>query len=247
MTKCIFFLLVLLIGLSCNENESYYTKDYIAILRDTSGSREVPHSIDTVFLDKLEQTMIQSEHGKRIELYDLTSKAARPIVVNLMPVPPSLPAYDAKFKERQKKIKVVIRYNRLAYAEFVKKAVGPSSAPDAYKYSYLHKNIRVILPNLKDSTYQNRIILLDTDLKDDPEKGTEQFLSKGLVSDLNAAINNGANVFLYTETDRSIIDSIGLSGKLLTHPNHFLDELNRLYKINNPLTYEQLESQNRPD
>ncbi len=185
---------------------------------------------------------MHTSSGLHIELYDLTSKTAQPIVAYLEPVPKPLPAYDNRYNARKEAIQKTREHNHKVYSEFVKRAIAVPSDSLAYRHSYLNKNLKVVLPNLTDTNYQNHILLLETDLKDDPKGQPMQLLSRELTDRLNQATQKGAVIFLSTETDRSLVDSIGLEVRPLTHPDNFIEELNRFYNNTNiPLNYEQQE------
>lgn len=237
------FAILLIAGFAVSEPKHVEAPDYIAVVRDTSGSREVTSAINQKFLENLGNALMHTSNGKHIELYDLTSKTAQPLVVDLEPVPKPLPAYDNRYNARKKAIQNIREHNQKVYSEFVGQAIAVPSDSLAYRYSYLHKNLKVVLPNLTDTFYQNHILLLETDLKDDPKGQSMQLLSGELTEQLNRAIQKGAMVFLSTETDRSIItDSIGLEARPLAHPDNFIKKLNRFYNNTNiPLNYEQQE------
>jgi len=228
-------LVLLLIG-SCTSPAPL--EDYIGILRDTSGSRIVPVQIGEAYLLEVEQTLGSSGSGKRVEVYDATSAAARPIAVHWQSVPEPLPAFDARYRQRQDEMKRVRSENHAAFQAFVGRATAPASATTDNSQSYLNKNLKVALANLMDSSYQKRILLIDSDLLDDPKGQPEAYISQKVVRQLNEAKDRGANIYLYSETDREVLDSLGLQVEILSHPIHFQEELRKIYNHPKNINYE---------
>ncbi len=216
-----------------NDKKAAENGGYVAVVIDRTFSRSYRDLNDSTHFNVL-HTLLDKAQGSDylLDAFDVTRPHPEPFRSRLEGCGPKPSPWNAEFKKLRQEREIVLLQNQRALETYIRFAndlyVQPKPKQD---WTYLNRHLHRIWPKLMDTTYSPRWLYINSDLLNDEPGLPQSPLPAGLIDSLNQAIEQGAHILIYTETNYRQPPYDELNATYLSFPQDLHLELLNIHSI----------------